>query len=94
MKSNDARPELDQQDEVRLRCKDLAGVVEYDGEGIPIIFRRRCKNQQCCPRIEGYMAVHRWIIWGMVEDSHGVKRGVGEYLTSYLPDRNLSEILR
>lgn len=114
MNSNGARPEHADQREIRLRCKDTAGVAEYtrpaffdrngkpievyDSEGnrvnmVPNVLRRRCKNQHCCPRLPGQMAVHRWILWGTVRDSYGIPRGVGEYITEYVPDRSPSEIL-
>lgn len=93
MTSNGARPEIDLVEEIRLRCKDLAGVIERNEDGIPVVFRRRCKNQQCCPRITGFMAIHRWVIYGTMKDGYGVPRGVGEYITEYVPDRSPSEIL-
>ena len=93
MNSNGRRPENGNQSELRLRCKDLAGVIEYVGRK-PSIFRRRCKNTQCCPRIEGSMAVHRWCIEesGCL-DPNGNPFDVGEYITEYVPDKNPSEIL-
>jgi hypothetical protein len=93
MKPNGARPEVDLEVDVRLRCKDLAGVIERNEDGIPVVFRRRCKNQQCCPRMAGFMAIHRWVIYGAIKDNHGIPRGVGEYVTEYVPDRSPSEIL-
>lgn len=96
---NPVRPEIIGQ-ELRLRCKDMAGVIEYgtivvndDLLVIPVVFRRRCKNQQCCPRRAGFMAVHRWVLYGEIEDEHGNKRGVGEYVTEYVPDKDIREIL-
>ncbi len=75
------RPEINGQPEVYLRCLDLAGVVELDEAGIPVRFRRRCKNRRCCPPRDGWVAVHRWTIT------------TGEYVTEYVPMRPASELL-
>lgn len=84
---NPTRPELTGQAEVKLRCKDLAGVVEYE-DGIPVVFRRRCKNRDCCMPRDGFMAVHRWTIYGHQND-----RGVSEYTTEYIPLRPVSDFI-
>ncbi len=88
MVANRARPEIDVQSDVALRCKDFVGIVEYDGAGNPVVFRRRCANRVCCPRRDGFIAVHRFTISGVQNE-----RGVGEFVTEYVAVRPVSEFL-
>jgi hypothetical protein len=85
---NPARPELNGQQEVKLRCLDVIGVVEYDARGIPVVFRRRCKNRECCEPRDGFVAVHRWTIHGRQNN-----KGVSEYTTDYVPLRPVSDLI-
>lgn len=82
------RPETNGRREIPLACRDFAGVIELDGDGIPVVFRRRCKSRQCCPPKEGHIAVHRFTLYGVQNG-----REVGEYVTHYLPMRPVSELL-
>jgi len=68
---------------VVLRCVDLAGVVELDGAGLPVAFRRPCRNRACCPRREGFVPVHRWPLVG---------DGMGDYETRYERVRSAADL--
>lgn len=46
--------------EVELWCLDFVGIVEKDGAGVPVRFRRRCKNRRCCNPGPGRVVVHVW----------------------------------
>lgn len=80
-----AHPEETGRREVALRCLDLAGVVEYDGAGRAVVFRRRCRNRRCCPPRDGFVAVHCWDI-----DPAGE---TGAFVTRYVPTRAPEELL-
>lgn len=77
-----------QRREVPLACRNFVGVVEVNTDGIPVVFRRRCKNKECCQPRDGWIAVHRWTIYGR-ENGHEV----GRYTTEYLPMRPASELV-
>lgn len=70
--------------ELPLRCQSLAGVIELDGDGIPVGFRRRCRDRWCCPPRPGYAAYHRWALVGNAAGSHE---------TAYVPMRPVAEIV-
>lgn len=88
MSDNGARPELDGASEIALRCRrQLAGIVERDADGIPVAFRRRCKDALCCPPRPGFVAVHVWTIYGARNG-----KGVGEYATRYERTRPVEDL--
>ena len=70
--------------EVVLRCRNLAGVIETDGDGAPVAFRRRCRDRWCCAPREGFAAYHRWRLAG---------DEAGTYETAYVPLRPVREML-
>ena len=78
---NATRPEAEGRKEVPLRHGNkVAGIVGYDGTRVPVTFSQVCRDQECCPRRAGFVAVHTWTLYG---DWNG--RGVGEYVTAYVP---------
>lgn len=97
---NGHRPEYEISQEIPFRCMDLAGLGEYveasilNEQGvpaqlwIPVVFRRRCKNSQCCPPRDGHIAVHRWKVADVALGDERLDRiGVGEYITEYVPNK-------
>lgn len=81
---------------VSLRCnpnaeetqyRERRGEVYYDEAGTPVVLALRCKNRECCPRVEGHMAVHLFTI-------HGVQNGkpVGKYVTVQVPFRDAADM--
>lgn len=74
MTSARARRALERPQEVELWCKDYYGTVIKDADGVPVEFRTRCKNRECCPPRRGMMALH---VWDLV---------TGEFTTQWTPD--------
>ncbi len=77
---------MNERREVPLWCLDRVGVVEYDGDGVPVVLRRRCINRRCCSRKDGLAAVHRFTLYGVQNG-----KPVGDYSTEYVPIRSANE---
>lgn len=60
--------------EVELWCRDYVGTIVKNQFGVPVSFRTRCKNRECCPPKRDMIALHEWDIVS------------GEYRTYYKPD--------
>lgn len=73
---------------IEVVCRDRRGFVDYDENGIPVVFRWACRNPKCCPRKEGKVGVHRQTLYGTQNG-----KGVGEIYTCYEPMRPLSELI-
>lgn len=81
---------------VSLRCnpneeetqyREYRGKVFYDEAGMPIVLELRCKNRECCPRVEGHYAVHWFTLYGV---QNGVP--VGRYVTKQLELGDISRL--
>lgn len=60
MTKNRIQRAVDRPLEVELWCRDYHGTVVKNQDGIPIAFRERCKNRECCPQKRGMMFLHVW----------------------------------
>lgn len=72
-------------DETGLHFRERILSVEYNTDGIPVVLHIRCKNRECCPRIEGLMNVHLFTIWGKQNG-----KPPGQYVTVQVPFRDAS----
>jgi len=61
--------------------------VLYNEAGIPVVLELRCKNRECCPRMDGYYAVHLFTLYGV---ENGV--GIGRYVTKQIPFRDVADL--
>jgi hypothetical protein len=75
-------------DETGQHFRDRHCSIEYNDEGIPIVARIRCKNKECCPKIDGLINLHLFTLWGK---QNGV--GVGRYVTQQLPFQDFGKLL-
>lgn len=84
----DGHPGLNGRRTIEVRCLDRRGFMDYDESGIPVVFRWACRNQKCCPRRAGMVAVHRQTVYGTQNG-----KAIGEVHTTYEPTRPLSELI-
>ncbi len=73
-----------------LRCRDLAAIVEAGPDPASLTIGRPCRDRVCCPRREGYVAVHRWPLT-LTGDGLLV---VGEMATRYEPIKRAQDLAR
>ena len=69
--------------------------VEYNEDGIPIVLHIRCKERECCPKIDGIINIHLFTIWGTRwydVDGETVEVGVGQYVTAQQPAQTLEQM--
>lgn len=74
-------------DETGVHFRERRGTVHYDQDGIPIVLELRCKNRECCPRRNGFYAVHLFTLYGVQNG-----KPVGQYVTREIPFRDVADM--